>query len=313
MQMKRRTFLMSVAIGAMAVAMSTPGALAAGKALTIMAGVGGLEFPFFVIMMDKFKAEAEAIGGLTLIVSDGQNSATKQTADIEAAIVQKVDAIVFSPLDVNALVPAIEAAIAAGIPVVTVDRRVDGVEGILGHIGADNVAGGEAQAKAIVAAFPNGATIFNLQGQPGASPAIDRNKGLHNILDTMPDKYKIVFEQTANWKRDEALAVAEAGFAANGKPDVIVCANDDMALGVVEAVKSAGYSGVNIYGFDALPAALAAIREGTLAGTVDQLPGEQAAKALQIATDFVRDGKKPAKSVELLTPIAITKDNVPPA
>ncbi|MEO6395410.1 MAG: substrate-binding domain-containing protein, partial [Devosia sp.] len=102
--MKRRNFLMSVAVGAMAIAMASPGALGAGKALTIMAGVGGLEFPFFVVMMDKFKAAAEAIGGITLLVSDGQNSATKQTADIEAAIVQKVDAIVFSPLDVDALV-----------------------------------------------------------------------------------------------------------------------------------------------------------------------------------------------------------------
>lgn len=309
--MKRRGFLLSsVAFGVLAAAV--PSVFGAEKELKIMAGVGGLEFPFFVVMMDKFKAAAEAIGGITLLVSDGQNSAAKQTADIEAAIVQKVDAIVFSPLDVDALVPAIEAAIAAGIPVVTVDRRVNGAEGILGHIGADNVAGGEAQAKAIIAKFPNGATIFNLQGAPGASAAIDRNKGLHNILDPLSDKYKIVFEQTANWKRDQALSVTEAGFAAHGKPDVINTANDDMALGVVEAAKSAGYDDIAIYGFDALPAALAAVRDGTLAGTVDQLPGEQASIALKIAADFVRHGTKPAQAVQLLTPIVIGKDNLPP-
>ena len=87
----------------------------------------------------------------------------------------------------------------AGIPVVTIDRRVDGVEGILGHVGADNVKGGEAQAQLIVEKFPDGARIVNLQGQPGASPAIDRNKGVHNILDPLTDKYVFVAEQTANF------------------------------------------------------------------------------------------------------------------
>ena len=133
-------------------------------------------------MLNQIKAEAEA-QGVNLIESDGQNSAPKQTADIEAAIVQKVNAIVISPLDVNALAPAIEQAVQAGVPVVTIDRRVDGVEGILAHVGADNVKGGEAEAQAMVAAFPNGAKIFHLQGQPGAGPAIDRNKGVHNVLD----------------------------------------------------------------------------------------------------------------------------------
>ena len=78
---------------------------------------------------------------------------------------------------------ACRQAVEAGIPVVTIDRRVDGVEGILGHVGADNVKGGEAQAQLIVEQFPDGAQIVNLQGQPGASPAIDRNQGVHNILD----------------------------------------------------------------------------------------------------------------------------------
>ena len=57
---------------------------------------------------------------------------------------------------------------------------------------------------------------------------------------TARTQYKIVFEQTANFNRAEALSVTEAGLAANGKPDVIVCANDDMALGAIEAVAAAG-------------------------------------------------------------------------
>ena len=247
--MNRRDFLVSsVAMGALAIA--APSAFAQDK-LTILGSVPSLTFPFFVHMLNQIKAEAEA-QGVNLTESDGQNSAPKQTADIEAAIVQKVNAIVISPLDVNALAPAIEQAVQAGVPVVTIDRRVDGVEGILAHVGADNVKGGEAEAQAMVDAFPNGAKIFHLQGQPGAGPAIDRNKGVHNVLDPVKDKYQIIFEQTANFARAEALSVTEAGLAANGKPDAIICANDDMALGAVEACAARGFNDVKIYGFDAL-------------------------------------------------------------
>jgi inositol transport system substrate-binding protein len=271
--------------------------------------VPSLSFPFFVHMMNKIREEAAA-QGVTLIESDGQNSAPKQTADIEAAVVQKVNAIVISPLDVNALAPGIEAAIQAGVPVVTIDRRVEGVEGILAHVGADNVKGGEAEAQQMVADFPNGATIFHLQGQPGAGPAIDRNRGVHNVLDGMTDKYKIVFEQTANFARAEALTVTEQGLAANGKPDAIICANDDMAFGAIEACAARGFSDVKIYGFDALPEAIVAVRDGSMAGTVEQFPGQQSREAVKIAVAFAKDGTRPENDLVLITPVVITQENL---
>lgn len=304
--MDRRSFLMSsVALGALAAASPA----FAQDRITILGSVPSLGFPFFVHMLNQIKAEAEALD-VDLIESDGQNSAPKQTADVEAAVVQGVNAIVISPLDVNALAPAVEAAIQAGVPVVTIDRRVDGVEGILAHVGADNVKGGEAQANALMAAFPDGARIFHLQGQPGAGPAIDRNQGVHNILDPVADKYQIIFEQTANFARAEALTVTEAGLAANGEPDAIICANDDMALGAIEACAARGFTNVKIYGFDALPEALAAVRDGTMAGTVEQFPGEQSRTAVRIAVDYVRNGTEPPEPVVLITPIVIGPDNL---
>jgi ABC-type sugar transport system substrate-binding protein len=304
--MDRRTFLRSsVALSALAAA--SP-ALAQDR-MVILGSVPSLGFPFFVHMLNQIAVEAEA-QGVDLIESDGQNSAPKQTADVEAAVVQGVDAIVISPLDVNALAPAVEAAIQAGVPVVTVDRRVDGVEGILAHVGADNVKGGEAQAQALMAAFPDGARIFHLQGQPGAGPAIDRNQGVHNVLDPVADKYQIIFEQTANFARAEALTVTEAGLAANGEPDAIVCANDDMALGAIEACAARGFTNVRIYGFDALPEALVAVRDGTMAGTVEQFPGEQSRTAVRIAVAYAQDGTAPESDLVLLTPIVIGQDNL---
>jgi inositol transport system substrate-binding protein len=306
--MDRRSFITSsVALGALAAA--APTAVFGQQQLTILGSVPSLSFPFFVHMMNKIREEAAA-QGVTLIESDGQNSAPKQTADIEAAVVQRVNAIVISPLDVNALAPGIEAAIQAGVPVVTIDRRVEGVEGILAHVGADNVKGGEAEAQQMVADFPDGATIFHLQGQPGAGPAIDRNRGVHNVLDGMTDKYKIVFEQTANFARAEALSVTEQGLAANGKPDAIICANDDMAFGAIEACAARGFTDVKIYGFDALPEAIVAVRDGTMAGTVEQFPGQQSREAVKIAVAFARDGTRPENDLVLITPVVITQDNL---
>jgi ABC-type sugar transport system substrate-binding protein len=260
-------------------------------------------------MMNQMKAEAEALGGITVIESDGQDSTPKQTADVETAIVQGVDGIVISPREVDAMAPALQQAVDAGIPVVTIDRRVDNVPGILAHVGADNVKGGEAQGELIMALFPDGATVFNLQGEPGSSPAIDRNAGVHNVLDQHADKYPFVFEQTAQFKRDQGLSVTEAGLAGLSEPpDVIVAANDDMALGAIEAVKAAGLD-IPVIGFDALPEALASIKGGELSASIEQFPGEQSRTALRLLTDYLRDGKQPENALLLLTPVAITEGN----
>lgn len=269
--------------------------------------VPSLGFPFFVHMQKQFNEEAAA-QGVEVINYDGQNQTTKQTADVEAAIISGVDGIVISPSDSVAMAPAVRQAVEAGIPVITIDRRVDGVDGLLGHVGADNVKGGEAQANLIVEMFPDGARIVNLQGQPGSSPAIDRNQGVHNVLDGMADKYVFVAEQTANFAREEGASVTEAILAGlDSPPDVIVAANDDMALGAMQVVQEQGLD-IAIIGFDALPEALAAIRDGTLTATIEQMPGGQSRGALQAMIDHLRNGTSP-DAVTLLTPIAITKDN----
>jgi ribose transport system substrate-binding protein/inositol transport system substrate-binding protein len=307
MSMLKRSSLFVGAIG-LALAAFTPAH--AQKELTILESVPGLNFPFFVHMMNQMKAEAEALGGITVIESDGQDSTPKQTADVETAIVQGVDGIVISPREVDAMAPALQQAVDAGIPVVTIDRRVDNVPGILAHVGADNVKGGEAQGELIMKLFPDGATIINLQGTPGASPAIDRSKGLHNVLDPHADKYKFVFEQTANFRRADGLSVTESALGGmDTPPDVIVAGNDDMIFGAIEALKARNLTDVVTIGFDALPEALVQVRDGSLTATVEQFPGGQSRGAVQALVKYLRDGVKPEPLV-LLTPITITKDNL---
>jgi ABC-type sugar transport system substrate-binding protein len=305
--MRRRSvgLLLSIAISASLAAAPVQ----AQDELTIASSMPALEFPFFVHMQRELREEAEALGGITLIETDGENSAPKQTADVEAAITQGVDGIIISPIDTVAMAPVLQDAVDAGIPVVTIDRRVDGVEGILSHVGADNVIGGEAQGQLIVDTFPDGATIVNLQGQPGSSPAIDRNQGLHNVLDGMADKYQFVAEQTAQFRRTDAVTVTESILAGlDAPPDVIVAANDDMALGALQVIDEQDLD-IAVIGFDALPEALGSVRDGGLLATIEQFPGGQSRGATQALVSYLRDGVQP-EPVTLLSPIAITVDNI---
>lgn len=301
-------FRKTAATGLLAASLTGLSGLAHAQDLTIASSMPALEFPFFVHMQSALANGAAAIGGIQLIETDGQNQTTKQTLDVEAAIIRGVDGIIISPIDSVAMAPALQQAVEAGIPVITIDRRVDGVEGIDSHVGADNVIGGQAQANLIIEMFPDGARIVNLQGQPGSSPAIDRNKGVHDILDPLSDKYVFVAEQTANFAREQGASVTEAILAGlDSPPDVIVAANDDMALGALQVVQEQGLD-IVIIGFDALPEALASIRDGGLTATVEQFPGGQSATALQMMVSHLRDGTTPDPLV-LLQPITITTNN----
>ncbi len=292
-----------------AAAAAQPAAADANKKLTIALSIPGLSFPFFVFMESAVKDEAQKLGNIEIVTLDGQNQVPKQTADLEAAIAKKVDGVLVSPITADAMAPAVKEVVDAKIPVATIDRTVYNVD-TLAHVGADNVLGGEEQGKALLALFPNGATIFEIQGTPGATPAIDRSKGLHNIIDSHPE-IKVACQQTGEFTRDKGLTVAENCLGATPNPDAIVSANDDMAFGIAEALKSHNLAGKTILiGYDALPESLAAVRDGTFYGTVDQFPGQQSRAALRVLVDNLRKGIKPSAHDIWITPKLITKDNL---
>jgi ABC-type sugar transport system substrate-binding protein len=266
-----------------------------------------MNFPFFVHMERQFRAEAESMG-INVVTLDGQDDTNKQVADIEGVIAQGYDGLVISPRTSDGLAPVVQQAIDAGIPVVTVDRRVDNVTGLLAHVGADNVLGGEQQGNSIISLFPDGGQIIELLGTPGASPAIDRSAGLHNIIDPAGN-IEVVCQQTGEFNRAKGLTVTENCLTANPEAQAIVAANDDMALGAVEAVKAAGLT-IPIYGYDALPEAIQAVSTGDLAGTVEQFPGEQSKTALRTILAFINDGATPDSDTIFIAPKMISQDNL---
>ena len=281
---------------------------AEAKVYRIAFSVPAMSFPFFVHMEKQVRDEAAKIGNIEIITLDGQDNTTKQVADLEGVIALGYDGLIVSPRTNEGVAPVIQQVIDAGIPVVTIDRRADGVNGLLAHVGADNVLGGEAQGAAILSLFPEGAKIIELLGTPGASPAIDRSAGLHNVIDPAGN-IEVVCQQTGNFNRDGGLTVTENCLASNPDVQAIVAANDDMALGAIEAAKAAGVA-IPIIGFDALPEALLAVRDGALYGSVEQFPGGQSRTALQTIMDFIVDGTAPASDVVLLTPELISQENL---
>jgi ABC-type sugar transport system substrate-binding protein len=302
-----RFLVLTLAFGILATApLAGTSARQDDEQLQIVFSVPGLNFPFFVHMMNIARDTAAEMD-IELIEQDGQDDSATQSAGIESAIAQEVDGIVISPRDVEALAPAIQAAMDAGIPVVTVDRAVTGAD-TLGHVGADNVRGGEKQGEYLLEILPDGGQIIELQGTVGASPAIDRSAGFNSVIADHPE-YEIVFQQTAAFRRDQGLTVTEQALQANPDVDAIVAANDDMAFGAAEAVAGAGLD-IPIIGFDALPEALQAVQDGTFDATVEQWPGRQTSGAMEVLVNYLRDGTEPAEHVLLIEPALITADNV---
>jgi ABC-type sugar transport system substrate-binding protein len=310
--LSRRRFFQSAVVTGIVVSLPA-GARVAGaqEPLRIAFSVPGLNFPFFVHMTNLAKAHADDLG-IELIVLDGQEagqpSSTKQTADLEAAVAQGIDGLVISPNDAEALGPAVQAVIDAGIPVVAVDRNVAEDVATLAWVGADNVRGGEIQGEYILEILPNGGGIYELSGQPGATAAIDRHNGLDSVLADQ-EAVTVIVSQTANFQRPQAVTVFESALAGNPPPDAVVCANDDMAFGVSEVAQANGLT-MPIVGFDALPEALVAIRDGNMSATIEQFPGLQARTAMDILLAFIQDGAEPAEHDTYLEPALITADNL---
>ncbi|GAE11554.1 ribose ABC transporter substrate-binding protein [Yersinia pseudotuberculosis NBRC 105692] len=231
-------------------------------------------------------------------------------ADLENAITRGAQGFIVSPNDINAISSAVEEIQQAKLPVVTLDRSVES-EKKVPHFGANNYKGGEAIANYVKSMFPNGAEIVLLTGQPGSSSNIERTKGIRDSLKTGGDKYRIVVDQTGNWMRSEGMRIIESVLPSLPKPpQVILSANDDMALGAIEALQSHGMKPgeIMVTGFDAVPEALARVREGWMAVTADQRPGYAVTTAMNQLVANIRD-QKAITGADFL-PTMITKENL---
>ncbi|RPH26851.1 sugar ABC transporter substrate-binding protein [Buttiauxella warmboldiae] len=288
-------------------------ALAAVPALAkneqIVFSTPNLAMPFEV-HMQRTAVKAAKEMEVQLQVLDSQGSSPKQAADLENAMTRGAQGFIVSPNDVNAVSSAVSEIQHAKLPVVTLDRTVI-TEKKVPHFGANNYKGGQAVADYVKSKFPHGAEIILLTGQPGSSSNIERTKGIRDSLKAGGAKYKIVADQTGNWMRSEGMRIIESVLPSlPKKPQVILSANDDMALGAIEALQEQGLKPgeIMVTGFDAVPEALARVREGWLQVTADQRPGYAVVTAMSQLVANIRE-KKAITGADY-PPIVITLENL---
>ena len=278
--------------------------------LTVAFVPKALNSPFWGQMQEAGEAEAEALGiNLVSLAADRETDVERQYQIIENLIQQRVDAILLAPSGSKELVPAISKANGAGIPVLLLDTRIDEAAAasvraeVLTYIGSDNFEGGAVAGRYLAAELGGVGEIAVIEGISGHETADQRRLGFLSGIEGSP-RLKVVASQTANWERARAYTVAENLLQAHPGLDAIFAANDEMALGALEAIDAAGrISEIAVIGFDAIPDALANIRSGRMLGSVAQFPSEMGRLGVRHAVELLRSGTKPP--IEVLTRVEL--------
>lgn len=286
-------------------ATATPAA-APAREIVLGLSLSTLNNPFFVTLKEGAE-KAAAQYGVRLIVVDAQDDPAKEAANIEDLIQKKVSALLINPTDTKAVVPSIQKANQAGIPVFTVDRAAEGGQ-IVSHIASDNVAGGRMAAEFLCKALNGKGKVVELEGIPGTSAARDRGKGFNDYLKEKCPGLEVVARQPADFNRAKGLQVFENILQAQPKIDGVFAHNDEMVLGAIQAAEAAGRTGIIFVGFDAIDDAVKAVKEGKLAATVAQQPAEMGRLAVEMAVKYLR-GEKVEKFIPVPLSL-VTKETV---
>ena len=311
MNKKAISILLTAAMGVSVLAAGTVTVSAAEKKDKYVIGMSqcNLGEPWRVAMNDQIAMAAEKYPEFEVIYADAAQDNSKQIADIENFVQMGVDLIITSPNEATPLTNAVSAAYDAGIPVILLDRKIDG-EKYTQFIGADNVDMGRIAGEYVAdTLLPDGGKVCEIKGLEGTSGGIDRDNGFREGI-KKNDKIEIVAVNNADWLREKAITVAEEMLQTNDDIDLFLALNDPMAEGAYIAAKNAGREGDNLFvGFDGLPTPDGGIRsvmDGRLSMT--QVYPTGGAEAIESAYQLLVEGKELEKTLTLTSEI-VTPDN----
>ncbi len=267
------------------------------------------EDSFAAWLADEMKTAFEDYDDMSLEVFDGEANDEKENSMIENCIASGFDAIIIQANNGEAQLPYIQQVVDAGIPCITTNPRVE-CEGT-GSIDADPYEQAKVNCELALDQIPQNAKVVVLLGPAGNFHSTERrNAWEKEFFEKRPD-VEIVAEDIANWNKDEAMALMEDWVQANGKIDVVVSMNDNMAAGAIEVVKdNPEYANMLAYGVDGTAEACLLIKEGKMTST-----GLQSAIDLaKMNTEAVHDvltGKKDVTEINDNVPAPlITSENV---
>ncbi|RCX23553.1 ribose-binding protein [Fontibacillus phaseoli] len=277
-----------------------------GNASTIGFTVPTLNNPFFVDMQ-KGAEQAAAERGLKLIMVGGDNDITKQVKQVEDFIQNKVDAIVIQTVDTTGIVPVIKQANQSGIPVFTTAETPSDGE-IVTSIGFDSYESGQNGGEFIAKELNGKGNVVELIGVLGQETSRLKSDGFKDALSKYPD-IKLLDSQPAQYDRSTAMTVMENYLQKFPQIDAVYAANDEMALGAVQAIKAAGkLDQIKVMGNDGTDDALKAVKEGEMIATNATPAFIQGYIAIDMADRALKGEKLPATIKE--KNFIITKDEV---
>ena len=275
---------------ASAVALLASGVSAQEK-LKIGAAPYGLNAEFMQIWAAALQEHpAVKNGEVELTVFDGRYDALVEQEQLNTMITQKFNVIIFVPIDIEAGATSVQAAADAGIPVVGSNTRVNS-DLLAAYVGSDDAISGYMEAKAVLDKIGCKGNVVIIEGPIGQSAQISRLEGNKKALAECPD-VKVLEQQTANWSRAEAQTLMENWLTSYpGQINGVIGQNDEMALGAIEAIKSANLKVEDfaIAGIDGVTDALTAVKEGSMTSILQDARA-QAQGALDIAILKAKNG-----------------------
>ncbi|MFP1739612.1 ribose ABC transporter substrate-binding protein RbsB [Lonsdalea quercina] len=273
-----------------AVALSATLATQAAAKETIALVVSTLNNPFFVSLKDGVQKEADK-QGYNLVVLDSQNNPAKELSNVQDLTVRGARLLLINPTDSDAVGNAIKMANQANIPVITLDR-VSSSGKVVSHVASDNTAGGAAAADFISAKLGEGAKVFQLEGLAGTSAARERGRGF--MTSAKRHQFDILASQPADFDRTKGLNVMQNLLTAHPTVKAVFAQNDEMALGALRALQTAGRDDVLVVGFDGTEDGIKAVNGGKLAATVAQRPDQIGIIGVQTADKVLKGEQVPA-------------------
>ncbi|GAC1655067.1 MAG: substrate-binding domain-containing protein [Vulcanimicrobiaceae bacterium] len=281
---------------------TTGGASPGTSSKTIGVSIQNREAQFYQDMENGMKAEATKYG-YTLVIVDANRDNSHQQSQVEDFISKKVDAIVLTPFDSQAIGSAIAEANTANIPVFTADIANTSKQGtVVAHIASDNVQGGMQAGKlmcqGLASAGKTAVGTVAIIDEPEVTSVLDRVKGFRTALKANCPSVTVVQDIDAGGSRQKASSTMGDILQSHKDLKGVFGINDDSALGALTAVKTAGLKGLVIVGYDAGPEARAAIKAGDLYGDPIQYPDQIGAKTIDAIHDSF-NGKKPPARVTL--------------
>ena len=300
----------AVAAGLVSTLLATPFAAAAD--IVIGHSQPNLGWPYIAAVTNALEAAAKGMDGVEVVTLSADGDIAKQSSDIGTLVNRKVNVLLVTSLDGNAVIPALKQAHDAGIPILAVSNEPaePGKALLAGYSGPDDYVQGVIAAELLNDALGGKGGVAIIEGSPGQSTTLLRTQGLKDGLAKLGSAITIIGSQTADWNPVKAKDVAQAFLTAYGDDLKGVFAQDDNSgAAAAEVFKAAGRGDIKVVGTGGTINGLKAIREGLMYGTMDQSPTTDAKQALDFAIKLAKGEPLPQKRNIIPMP-KITSTNV---